>query len=103
VGVGRSTVYRTKQRFVLGNLEAALSEEPRPGASRKLSGKEKAPPTTRPNNSSSSHRKTAKTPAISYKLTSLNTHLSVHFLAHSDLSSFGQWRFLARREFDFER
>jgi len=31
VGVGGSTVYRTKQRFVLGNLEAALSEEPRPG------------------------------------------------------------------------
>jgi hypothetical protein len=25
---------------MLGNLEAALSEEPRPGASRKLSGKE---------------------------------------------------------------
>ena len=42
VGVGGSTVYRTKQRFVLGNLEAALSEEPRPGASRKLSGKEEA-------------------------------------------------------------
>ena len=37
VGVGESTVYRTKRRFVLGNLEAALSEEPRPGASRKLS------------------------------------------------------------------
>jgi transposase len=34
VGVGGSTVYRTKQRFVLGNLAAALSEEPRPGASR---------------------------------------------------------------------
>jgi len=30
VGVGGSTVYRTKQRFVLGNLAAALSEEPRP-------------------------------------------------------------------------
>jgi transposase len=42
VGVGGSTVYRTKQRFVLGNLAAALSEEPRPGASRKLSGKEEA-------------------------------------------------------------
>jgi hypothetical protein len=27
---------------VLGNLEAALSEEPRPGADRKLSGKEEA-------------------------------------------------------------
>ena len=42
VGVGESTVYRTKRRFVLGNLEAALSEEPRPGASRKLSGKDEA-------------------------------------------------------------
>ena len=40
--VGGSTVYRTKRRFVLGNLEAALSEEPRPGADRKLSGKEEA-------------------------------------------------------------
>src|SRR5262249_36853419 len=42
VGAGGSTVYRTKRRFVLGNLEAALSEEPRPGARRKLSGKEEA-------------------------------------------------------------
>jgi transposase len=42
VGVGGSTVYRTKRRFVLGNLEAALSEEPRPGGARKLSGKEEA-------------------------------------------------------------
>ncbi len=42
VGVGGSTVYRTKRRFVLGNLEAALSEEQRPGAARKLSGKEEA-------------------------------------------------------------
>src|SRR6266581_6347453 len=42
VGVGGSTVYRTKRRFVVSNLEAALSEEPRPGASRKLSGKEEA-------------------------------------------------------------
>src|SRR5262245_64999806 len=42
VGVGGSTVYRTKRRFVIGNLEAALSEEPRPGADRKLSGKEEA-------------------------------------------------------------
>jgi transposase len=42
VGVGGSTVYRTKRRFVLGNLEAALKEEPRPGAQRKLSGKEEA-------------------------------------------------------------
>jgi transposase len=42
IGVGGSTVYRTKRRFVLGNLEAALREEPRPGARRKLSGKEEA-------------------------------------------------------------
>ena len=42
VGVSGSTIYRTKRRFVLGNLEAALSEEPRPGADRKLSGKEEA-------------------------------------------------------------
>ena len=42
VGVGGSTVYRTKRRFLVGNLEEALSEEPRPGASRKLSGKEEA-------------------------------------------------------------
>jgi transposase len=42
IGVSGSTVSRTKQRFVLGNLAAALSEEPRPGAQRKLSGKEEA-------------------------------------------------------------
>src|SRR4051794_15240761 len=42
VTVGGSTVYRTKRRFVEGNLEAALSEEPRPGAARKLTGKEEA-------------------------------------------------------------
>jgi transposase len=42
VGVGGSTVYRTKKRFVEGNLEAALSEEARPGAARKLTGKEEA-------------------------------------------------------------
>ena len=32
ISVGGSTVYRTKRRFVEGNLELALSEEPRPGA-----------------------------------------------------------------------
>src|SRR5690349_11354399 len=42
VSVGGSTVYRTKRRFVLGNLEAALSEAPRPGAERKMSGKQDA-------------------------------------------------------------
>src|SRR4030081_1835162 len=40
VGVGGSTVYRTKRRFVEDNLERALSEETRPGAERKLTGKE---------------------------------------------------------------
>jgi transposase len=42
VAVGGSTVYRTKRRFVEGNLERALREEPRPGAARKLSGPEEA-------------------------------------------------------------
>ena len=42
VGAGGSTVYRTKRRFVEGNLELALVEAPRPGAQRKLSGKEEA-------------------------------------------------------------
>ncbi len=42
VSVGGSTVYRTKRRFVEGDLNQALSEEPRPGARRKLSGKEEA-------------------------------------------------------------
>src|SRR6202795_4722460 len=42
VRVSGSTIYRTKRRFVEGNLEGALSEEPRPGARRKLSGKEEA-------------------------------------------------------------
>ena len=42
VAVGGSTVYRTKRRLVEDNLERALSEEPRPGARRKLSGKEEA-------------------------------------------------------------
>ena len=40
VAVSGSTVYRTKRRFVEGNLERALSEEPRPDAERKLTGKE---------------------------------------------------------------
>jgi transposase len=42
IGVGGSTVYRTKRRFVEGNLEAALSEDPRPGAERKLNGRQEA-------------------------------------------------------------
>ncbi len=42
VRVSLSTVGRTKRRFVEGNLERALSEEPHPGAERKLTGKEEA-------------------------------------------------------------
>jgi len=42
VAVGESTVYRTKRRFVEVGLEAALNEQARPGAQRKLSGKEEA-------------------------------------------------------------
>jgi transposase len=42
VGVGTSTVYRTKRRFVEGNLEHALTEATRPGGPRKLSGREEA-------------------------------------------------------------
>ena len=42
IRVSASTIYRTKQRFVEEGLEAALSEEPRPGAERKLSTKEEA-------------------------------------------------------------
>jgi hypothetical protein len=42
VSVSLSTVGRTKRRFVEGNLERALSEETRPGAERKLTGKEEA-------------------------------------------------------------
>ncbi|TQF32861.1 IS630 family transposase [Bradyrhizobium sp. UNPA324] len=42
VGVGGSPVYRIKRRFVEGNLERALSDEPRPGEERKLTGKEEA-------------------------------------------------------------
>jgi transposase len=42
VGAGTATVYRTKRRFVEGNLERALAEEGRPGAKLKLSQKEEA-------------------------------------------------------------
>ena len=42
LGVGGSTVYRTKRRFVEGNIEKALDEEPRPGAARKLTAQEEA-------------------------------------------------------------
>jgi len=39
---GRLDRLSTKRRFVEGNLEQALSEEARPGAERKLTGKEEA-------------------------------------------------------------
>ena len=42
LGVGGSTVYRTKRRFVEDGVVAALSEQPRTGAARKLTGKEEA-------------------------------------------------------------
>src|SRR5258708_15582568 len=42
VAVGGSTVYRTKRRFVEGHLEAALNEEPRAGADRKMTSNEEA-------------------------------------------------------------
>lgn len=37
-----STVQRTRQRFVEGNLENALNERPRPGGQKKLDGKGEA-------------------------------------------------------------
>ncbi len=40
--VGRSTVERTRKRFVEGGIERALNEQPRPGAKRKLDGKQEA-------------------------------------------------------------
>lgn len=42
VGVGTSTVYRTRRRLVEGNLGHALAEAERPGGQRKLSGGEEA-------------------------------------------------------------
>ena len=42
LGVGGSTVYRTKRHFVEGTLGEALHEEPRPDAKRKLTGQEAA-------------------------------------------------------------
>jgi transposase len=40
--IHRTTVERTRQRFVEGNLEGALSERPRPGGKRKLDDKQEA-------------------------------------------------------------
>ncbi len=42
VGVGTSTVYRTKQRFVEDGLELALNEASEPGSPRKLSASDEA-------------------------------------------------------------
>jgi transposase len=42
VAVSAATVGRTKRRFVEGNLERALYEEPRPGVARLLSGRDEA-------------------------------------------------------------
>lgn len=42
LGVGTATVSRTKRRCVEGGVEAALTEAPRPGAARKLSGAQQA-------------------------------------------------------------
>ncbi len=42
IGVGGSTVYRTRRRFVESSLDLALSEDPRRGAERKLAGKQEA-------------------------------------------------------------
>ena len=39
---GMSTIYRTKRRFVEEGLQAALSERPRSGGNRKLTGREEA-------------------------------------------------------------
>ena len=42
IGASGSTIYRTKRRLVECGLEAALSEKPRPGPGRKLTGKQEA-------------------------------------------------------------
>lgn len=42
IGVGTSTVYRTKQRFVEEGLDRALTEAPRPKPPRKLSAQDEA-------------------------------------------------------------
>jgi len=40
--IGASTVHRTRQKLVVGGVEFALSESPRPGGKRKLDGKAEA-------------------------------------------------------------
>ncbi len=42
VGVGHSTVERTRQRYAEGGLAAALNDKPRPGGIPKLDGKQQA-------------------------------------------------------------
>jgi transposase len=42
VGVGHSTVERTRQRYAEGGVEAALKDKPRPGGKAKLDGKQQA-------------------------------------------------------------
>lgn len=42
VGVGHSTVERTRQRYAEGGLEAALNDKPRPGGVSKLDGQQQA-------------------------------------------------------------
>jgi transposase len=42
VGVGHSTVERTRQRYAEGGVEAALNDKPRPGITPKLDGKQAA-------------------------------------------------------------
>ena len=42
VSAGRSTVYRTRRRFVEGGLDHAINEQSRPGGARKLNGKQEA-------------------------------------------------------------
>ncbi len=42
LSIGMSTIARLRKRFVTEGLESALSERPRPGRIRKLSGKQEA-------------------------------------------------------------
>lgn len=42
VGVGHSTVERTRQRYAEGGMAAALNDKPRPGITPKLDGKQAA-------------------------------------------------------------
>lgn len=42
VNVSRPTVERIRKRYVLGGLEKALNEDPRPGQKRKLDGRDEA-------------------------------------------------------------